>query len=973
MSLLPGSYRKRSRSQRRLSNEPEESTCASQGAPGATAQPEASPFKSPASARPSKRVKQSQDVTRLDGEMDNHTRHISYTINNIQHVENGNFGTNYGYMFTSHPETSVDYLRLLDSLPKHPDVSGHRDEYLPNSRVHDTQAILTWIDKPAAELVMWIHAPAGLGKTTLARHLNSELRSKGRLGASVFFSTLGDGVTGGPESITKLIGAELGRLHHDAVASIIHAIRACHSAPIQTQLERYIRDTIQSLQLTQPLVIVLDAVDEWHYHEAFVKDLACLNSSSTLVRFVIFSRSDPRVIAFHGLSLRRYQLPPASDEVMQGYINERFNDISWEYGRRPTHKDVAELAKKADGLFIWAAIACSLLADKFKASSPQERLTAILSSRQALGETDGLAKLYYHGIASIFPTPDSIEALKDYLSAVTVLQEPLPIDDFSSLAGLRPSVVETIQANLRTLQVYQPNDADFVVYPACSLFHLSFVEYLQSPSLPPTVAFPVPPPFAHSKLGLACLKELLRDLPTSDLSTLYLSPRLRYAIKHWLLHVAKGTPTVAPSSDSVWKEGPHHLLLQRISITGLNQWARLFLDMMGGSLVDLPRTYGEYEAGILMRDIGKVLDQMLRISCLEVAVRLQPRDADSWCALGRACYDWAQQTIGPEPIDRAITSFQHVVEIGNGCSKPQEDEVELLRTLATCFAIRFQRRGALEDLEDSIIILRRALSSLSSDHPHYPPSLNSLANSLRSRFRHTTSVGDLEEGISKHRQALLHCPSDHPKYPEFLRSLAASLRTRFEHSRCVGDLEEAISLEREELSFYPADHPERSTCLSHIAICLALQFEHTGSEKHLHESITLLRDALALSQGQLRIRLNTLKHLGLALRFSLETQDEALSVVREAASLVTPGYRNRWIYLKAVAIVLLSRYQRSGVKAELEEAICVCRQALDLSPPRYFERPKLLQLEAKLEELKRASFADDIPILRHATGYPVLW
>ncbi|KAJ3512336.1 hypothetical protein NMY22_g15360 [Coprinellus aureogranulatus] len=103
--------------------------------------------------------------------MFNTQNHVLGPVNTIHHAENVNVWT-----------SDIDSLRLFDTLPKHPDVSGIRSEYLLGSRTADVTAIRDWIERPSSELVMWVHAPAGAGvnrpsPTTLSRNCGLQTAS----------------------------------------------------------------------------------------------------------------------------------------------------------------------------------------------------------------------------------------------------------------------------------------------------------------------------------------------------------------------------------------------------------------------------------------------------------------------------------------------------------------------------------------------------------------------------------------------------------------------------------------------------------------------------------------------------------------------------------------------------------------------------------------------------------------------------
>lgn len=150
---------------------------------------------------------------------------------------------------------------ILDSLPRHPDVSGVLSNYQQGSRDEEMKFVHTWI-ATSSDLVLSVHAPAGMGKSTFARQLAENLRSQRRLAAALFMSLAP--TDWGPETVIRAIAGELGRIHPSAIPSIANAIHkfSGSSLSLSQLFDQYIRSPIQSLQLPYPLIVLVDATDE---------------------------------------------------------------------------------------------------------------------------------------------------------------------------------------------------------------------------------------------------------------------------------------------------------------------------------------------------------------------------------------------------------------------------------------------------------------------------------------------------------------------------------------------------------------------------------------------------------------------------------------------------------------------------------------------------------------------------------------
>ncbi|KAJ3512641.1 hypothetical protein NMY22_g15273 [Coprinellus aureogranulatus] len=719
-------------------------------------------------------------------------------INNVKHVENANFQT-------------TDGMLLWNDLPKQRDTSGQRNGYMEGSREEDVQKIFQWINHaPPGGSVLWVQGPAGAGKSTLARHLTHRLREADRLAASVFLTGLPNDARS-PESVVKIMAREIATTHATLIPFILSAIGACNGASLLEHIKKFLRDPVHSLRRSYSLVIILDAIDEWEYSGLLVKELAQIAASSLELKFIVLGRSDPRMRGFRDSDawIQPYRLEPVSEATMKHYFIQKLASVTWDYDQSLSANQVSNLVKLANGLFIWASTVCSLLNKRLSLSSPSQTLNSILYSNRSLGAEGGLASLYHQALSWLFPDSEGRDILKRYLGATLVLQEPLPMDAFSVLADMPIHAVRSIKSELEALQIRQPVGDPQLIYPTGTLFHLSFLQYLESLSTPPGNAFCISAFESHSLLAQSCLSKLRDFLPTAlhrDYSDL--SPLQKYAVKYMPSHIHQGTPSVQPNSDDDWKRTPHCSLLQEITVPSLVQWGHLLVALVlpshsveseecgwdtdededdtegdGESAaedsdldeisVDNPgdprRCKGKLIVDVTARLEGKAATLPVRISCLEVAIRLEPHNADHWNKLGRAYTYLARSTRSINEIDQAVKAHKIALEVDD--SFGVTDEGKLLFSLATALYHRHEYFGDCHDLSEAIVLYRRALFLRPPGHPDRSQSLNNLASSLSE----TGSPEDLQESISLYRQALELRPPGHPDRSLSLHNLATSL------------------------------------------------------------------------------------------------------------------------------------------------------------------------------------------------------
>ncbi|KAJ3523260.1 hypothetical protein NMY22_g11523 [Coprinellus aureogranulatus] len=726
------------------------------------------------------------------------------------------------------------------------------------------------------------------------------------------------------------------------------AVSSCHGTPLGRHIQEYICDPSRSLRLPGSAIFLLDATDEWEYLDSFVKELESISALSTTLKFIFLGRSDPGTRGYEGSWIRSYRLEPVSGTTMKRYINMELALVKWDLYRAPSERQIAKLVELADGLFIWAKVVCSLLKKKLSLSSASEILEAIIYSRQCVAAEEGLSRLYHQAIVWLFPTPHEQDLLRRYLGAALVLQEPLPVQAFSSLTGLPIRIVENISAELTALQIRQPvGDALPQIHPINMLVHLSFLEYLESLSTPPDIAFHVSAFESHARLAQSCLVELHKFLPDTHTPKLAdLSAQQKYAITHMPLHIHRGTPSVEPESDVDWKQTPHSSLLQGMPIPSLVQWGCLMVALVQPSCSTEDAEFSRESRGALIVDVVTSLAEGIeatvpvRISCLEVAVRLEPGNPHSWSKLGWAYRELAMSTRSRDACDRAVQAHRNSLKV-DGLSKSNEGHM-LLR-LGTVLDNRHNYFGSPHDLEEAITVLRSALDAFQPGHQDYEACLNNLSAALHK----TRSTSEQQESTRLVRSLLKLQPPGHPNCHMTLNNLASALSD----TGSPDDLLESIRLHRKVLELRPPGHPQRHTTLNNLARSLS----QTGSPDDLQESILLYREALELRPPGHPNRHHTLHGFAIALEGtgSPDVLQESIQLYREALELQPLGHPMRDTTLHNLALAL----SKTGSPDNLEESICLYREELELCPKGHRDHALVLRSLARALE-KRGSPGD---------------
>jgi hypothetical protein len=846
-------------------------------------------------------------------------------------------------------------------------MSTKRADYLPNSRQPDVDKLCER-ESSSTDLVLCIHGPAGIGKSTLAGHLTDEFRESGRLAASIFLGVIPVEMSE-PETIVKMIGHEIGSIHPRAIPKIVEAMDQCHGPSLEARLQGYIVEPLRSLGHRQPLIVIMDALDEWQNHQTFFKALAALNSESSVVKFFLTGRLNPCAYHLPGIdkvSIYTYALGPISKEVIRAYFHKYLAMVRWVDGRKASSADVEKLTELSGGLPVWASTVIALLSHRFSKSPPHEILAEIVRSRRQIGGSDGLGELYRNALMRLFPSSDAQECFRRHMGATIALQESLTIADFSTLSGVPSHLIPEIQSSLSALQIRSPPPGSGrMVHPATTLHHLSLLEYLQATTT--EASFAVSTFDSHFAIGLTSFKQLSTLPPSSFPRLLALQ---RYAVKYWLHHVFNGTPR----SNDQCSQSEHCSALQMMSdIHG--RWAPLFLkdripEKLDSILEDAT------EADSMVSTLRKVADWLgesggdhwgFQVACLEVAVRIDGGDAEAWSDLGR-CYDTrGHQTGNIRMHEEAVVAFRQALNLrqdphpsrGNSfngvagalrscyqqngdlnildeailCSRmavtlsptPHPDRAMYLGYLASTLTNLYYHVGDLTTLDEVISLLREVLTLHPAPHPLHSRSLNSLANALDNLYQRNGDIKALDEAVLLHRKAIALCPPSNTDRPVSLANLATVLGTLYRRNKDRDTLNEVISLQREALGLHPAPHPHRSISLHNLANSLLMRYWHDKDIGTLDECISLGREALALRPSPHPGRHNTLYTLARAYlsqfeqNGAVEVLDEGISLAREGPVLCPPGHSHRPGRVKTLLWLLKKRRKVTGDDRDCEE------------------------------------------------------
>ncbi|KAJ7175283.1 CHAT domain-containing protein [Mycena filopes] len=290
-----------------------------------------------------------------------------------------------------------------------------------------------------------------------------------------------------------------------------------------------------------------------------------------------------------------------------------------------------------------------------------------------------------------------------------------------------------------------------------------------------------------------------------------------------------------------------------------------------------------------------------------------------------------------------------------------------LSNLALCLFRKYQDSDQLTDLEQSITYYREALQSqFANSDPNRPTSLNDLATALSSRFEVLRALPDLDESVALCREAVLLCPPTHRNRLLYEENLAKTLRARYQLQGNLDDLHATIKQQRslvlllsaadcppaltqlgddlylryassnelEDLNGAIASYTEANSFAGHNTPTLDLARADTAD---LDQLVELSGPSKSESDKHRAVRLQALA-MALFRRSQLQSGgdddlDRAIKCQKASLHLEPSGLPNRATSLLALSEMRLLRFENSHNSADIDEAILLRRESLDICLP----------------------------------------
>lgn len=337
-------------------------------------------------------------------------------------------------------EPFVSHEAINGSSKQHPERQVH-----PGTRERVLSQIKVWIDNPSTtERILWLHGPAGVGKSTIAQTIAHSYTTE-KIPANFFFFHSDSSRNNGNRLFTTLawkFASSIPDIQRHIVGSL-NKDPDLGTKGVETQFQELIVRPFEALPQLSDMVVVIDGIDEASYNGRLDTDLqervlkvignAATNTRVPL-RFLIFGRPETHIqdtinhFRHHTLSIDLAKYADA-DRDIETYLKAKLDDIA--KGRNidpakwPGQEIIQKLVFKASGQFMYASTVVKFVGDKDNSAKTQLDIVLGLKLRKTTQPFAELDRFY----TEILERQSDQKFLKTFLASLVA---------HHSISGHRP-------------------------------------------------------------------------------------------------------------------------------------------------------------------------------------------------------------------------------------------------------------------------------------------------------------------------------------------------------------------------------------------------------------------------------------------------------------------------------------------------------------------------------------------------------
>ncbi|KAG8814558.1 hypothetical protein FRC18_001908, partial [Serendipita sp. 400] len=455
----------------------------------------------------------------------------------------------------------------------------------PGTRTDVLDAIRKWVvDIETTEQIFWLNDAAGTGKSTIAATLAKEWQLNQILAGRFFFSPNAD-TTRTTSVFCLAIAKDMARLQRnikDVVERALEKLSFDHPSYFNVQFQQLIVGPLQSLKISHPVCLVIDALDNCIAKEERKKLLeALLRRASSIkhLKILLTSRPLPDICDILqssdivcGKDIRLLDINAPAHKDVSIFVGNKLRNIAFV---SEEHRQM--IVSQANGLFLYASTVCSML----ETSRRRAEILKILSASQAPQKMETrMDDLYLSVLRQALFDEKAAQILMEILCTIIVAFQPISINTISAFLPENHQVEDLVQDLGGVLKDGDPDRPIKVVHPTFREFVLSNRERANG--------FLVDSPTSHATVANACVNVLEQFLEydilgvqaedqllprNSDVPFLgqliekQTTPAVRYATAYWAHHA-----TDADISLEMWTFIRHFLARQLLCWVELMSW-----------------------------------------------------------------------------------------------------------------------------------------------------------------------------------------------------------------------------------------------------------------------------------------------------------------------------------------------------------------------------------------------------------------
>ncbi|KAF9774164.1 hypothetical protein IL306_007840 [Fusarium sp. DS 682] len=313
--------------------------------------------------------------------------------------------------------------------------------------------------------------------------------------------------------------------------------------------------------------------------------------------------------------------------------------------------------------------------------------------------------------------------------------------------------------------------------------------------------------------------------------------------------------------------------------------------------------------------------------------------------LGVMLYKRYERTGALKDLNRAIEAMRASISI---TPHDSPDLADRLNNLGVWLRDRYERSNMAEDLDSAVEVAVRTMEVTPQEHVHFSGYSNNLGNAFGKRFERAGAMKDIDSAIDASSTAVKSAPRGHPNLPDFLNSSSTWLCARFEKSGEMEDLERAVDAARRAVDISGPNHPESPTFLNTLGTSLSKRFERTDSMKDINEALDMLNMAVEATPHNVPHFASFTNNLGICygMRFgrrgSITDLDYAIKRTHEAVASTPHGHPQLANRLHSLGNQLSTRFKRTGALKDLEHALEALEKAVRIATKGHPHYPEYL-------------------------------